>query len=273
MKRVFVGVLGFLVLLTTSLTGQLVSVPGSVPASTDFFGTIPVWTSALNGLPISAGGEVLIDPIASANGAVMGAPAPMASPDLTAVRIIFFGETTDRVIDFGFTFGAPGVVSPGLQSAHSTARTLGTTGSAALQPLQFWDLGLPAILFPQFDIWANVNGDGGRVRYALHSTWNSDSAGSTNWSTPFMLDTKTFDPNISSVTTIPTATYLLTFEDGTSGDDRSDLVLGVQFYLKSGGPTTAVPEPSTCGWIGVLVMFCLAARQIFRVRSLATRSR
>lgn len=272
MKRVLLA-WGFLAIVA-SAPAQLVSLPTLIPVSPDTWGNGPLWKAELSGLPISVGGQASIDAIATANGATMGGTPPAAIADMIAIRVIYFGETADRALNFGFTRGAPTLIDPGLISANASARTLGTIEQVSVPTLSFWDIPVTAATFSTFDLWMNVPGPGGGLTHAFHRSWDFGSPGSAHWSTPFVLRTADFDTAISDIRIVERITYLLSFEDGLdpgSAADRSDLMFGIQIIREGGGPgpsPSRVPEPTSFGILGVLMLASVtfSARRFREIR-------
>lgn len=263
---------------STAAIAQVVPpLPATVPASPDTWSNAPLWDAQINNVTVTGDANTPIGPLAAADGITLGGVAPGAIADMIAIRIIYFGESAGFKNDFGFTRGAPTVVS-GPPSTASTldasARTLAGDVNSSIPsptPFTFWDIPVTAATFGNFDIWLSSSDSfdstnpsptvNGGLYHAFHAAWDNPSEGSkASWSQAFVLNTNYFDSVSSSVVTVGATTQLLSFEDvraAHSDSDYSDLVLGIQIIREGGRPNTGVPEPKTYGVIGAAALLAI----------------
>jgi hypothetical protein len=264
---------------STAAYAQIVPpLPPTVAPTPDAYSNAPLWDSQLNNVTVTGDANTPIGPLAAADGITLGGFAPGAVADMIAIRVIYFGESAGFKNDFGYTFGAPTVVSgpPSTAStAHASARTLaGDIDSSipAPTPFTYWDIPVTAATFASFDIWLSSSDSfdstnptptlNGGLYHAFHDSWDNPSeAGSkASWSQAFVLNTDYFDTGLGSIVTVGATTHLLSFEDVRnihSDSDYSDLVLGIQIIREGGRPNTGVPEPKTYGVIGAAALLAI----------------
>lgn len=265
---------------TAALHAQIaLPLPPSAPPTPDIFSNASLWDAQLNHVTLTGDAYAPIGPLAAADGITMGGSAPLAAPDMIAIRIIFLGESAGWKNDFGYTFGSSTIVSgpPATASTmHSSARTLAHDINREVPSpavFTFWDIPVTGATFGWFDIWLNASSSfdasnpspttTGGLYHAFHPSWDNpvESGLKAFWSQPFALETNYFDLDLGFISKLET-TWLLTFEDlrdASTDGDRSDLVLGVQIIHEGGRPNSGVPEPTTYGLLGTAALLSLIA--------------